>query len=62
MLNLTNKRKNRYLKEQKNEIAQRLVGKSRLTDEEREAIKEKKMKSLSKTFEQKEQALNNNEK
>lgn len=44
MLNLTWKRKNRYIKQQKDDMANRLVGKSRQTMEEREALKEKKMR------------------
>ena len=44
MLNLTWKRKNRYIKQQKEEMANRLVGKSRLSQEEREALREKKLR------------------
>jgi tubulin polyglutamylase TTLL6/13 len=44
MLNLTWKRKNRYIKQTKEEMALRLVGKSRLSQEEREAMREKKLR------------------
>ena len=39
ILNLTYKRKNRYISQQKSEMANRLVGKSRMTAQEREALK-----------------------
>ena len=42
MLNMSWKRKNRYLREHKNEMANRLTGKSRLTAAEKEALKAKK--------------------
>tara|TARA_B110000285_G_C15009261_1_gene555540 strand:- start:752 stop:1141 length:390 start_codon:yes stop_codon:yes gene_type:complete len=42
MLNLSWKRKNRYLREHKNEMANRLTGKTRLTPAEKEALKAKK--------------------
>jgi tubulin polyglutamylase TTLL6/13 len=44
MLNLTRKRKSRYISQQKSDIANRLVGKSRLTPEEREVLREKKLR------------------
>jgi tubulin polyglutamylase TTLL6/13 len=44
MINLSNKRKNRYNKELKNDMANRLVGKNRMTAEDREELKEKKMR------------------
>lgn len=42
ILNLNWKRKNRYLREHKNEMANRLTGKGRLTPAEKEALKAKK--------------------
>jgi hypothetical protein len=39
MLNMSWKRKNRYQREHKNEMANRLTGKSRMTIAEKEALK-----------------------
>lgn len=44
MLNLGWKRKNRYIREHKNEMANRLTGKQRMTPAEKEALKQKKMR------------------
>lgn len=44
MLNLGWKRKNRYVTQAKNEMANRLVGKQRMTMEEREALRQKKLR------------------
>jgi len=44
MLNLNWKKKNRIINQAKSEMANRLVGRHRVTQEEREAIKEKKMR------------------
>ena len=44
LLNLNLKRKNKYIKEQKIETANRMVGKSRLTQVERDVIREKKLR------------------
>ena len=44
MLNLNWKRKNRIINQTKSEMASRLVGKSRVTQEEREVTKDKKMR------------------
>ena len=43
MLNLTNRRKQRYINQTRTDLANRLVGKNRMTMEEREALKTKKM-------------------
>ena len=42
MLNLNHKRKNRYMREQRNEMANRLTGKTRLSQAEKEALRQKK--------------------
>lgn len=42
ILNLSWKRKNKYLTNMKNEMANRLVGKQRITQADREQIREKK--------------------
>ena len=44
MLNLTRKRKNRYIREQKNEIEARLVNKNRMPPQEREELRKKKQR------------------
>ena len=44
ILNLTWKRKNRYFREQKNERADRLTGKQRLTAPERDQLRQKKLR------------------
>jgi tubulin polyglutamylase TTLL6/13 len=44
ILNLSWKRKNKYISQTKNEMANRLVGKSRMTAAEREALREKKLR------------------
>lgn len=44
MLNINNKKKNRYLREIKTEMASRLVGKHRPSQQEREALKAKKLR------------------
>ena len=44
ILNLTWKRKNRYLTHEKNEMVNRLVGKNRISNLEKEALKQKKMR------------------
>jgi predicted transposase YdaD len=44
MLNLGWKRKNRYVTQAKNEMANRLVGKQRMSMEEREALRQKKLR------------------
>jgi len=44
MLNLGWKRKNRYVTQAKNEMANRLVGKQRMSMEERELLRQKKLR------------------
>ena len=44
MLNINNKKKNRYLREMKTEMASRLVGKHRANQADREALKAKKLR------------------
>lgn len=51
MLNLSWKRKNKYISSVKNEMANRLAGKQRMNQEEREQLKAKKMRIKDK-FEQ----------
>ena len=44
ILNLSQKRKNRYLNQVRNDMANRLIGKHRMSQKEREELKAKKQR------------------